>query len=144
MNITLYSNRSAPEVMSKNISAIETVSGHLNEACSVETPEVTLIYSSNALSANYLYIPAFSRYYYIRDKIIDGDTIRLVTEVDPLMSFQSGILNSEVIAERSSSTYDAYLNDPFVIGEVGYNYHTTAFPYTFANTGTYVVMTTGS
>lgn len=144
MNITLYANKSAPNVISKSIGAIETVSGHLNEACSVTSPSITLAYSSNALSANYLYIPAFSRYYYINDKVIDGDTITITAEVDPLMSFQSGVLNSQVIAERSSSNYDGYLNDPYVIGEVGYNYHTMAFPYTFANTGTYVVMTTGS
>lgn len=144
MQIVLYRNNDQHNVLSKSLTSIDTVTGHLNAPCSVENPTITFSYDVNLINANYAYIAAFDRYYYITGRVVDGDTIRVSMQVDPLMSFQSAILASDVIAERSSSTYDEYLSDPYVIGEVGYNYHTMAFPYTFNSGGTYVIITTGS
>lgn len=63
---------------------------------------------------NYVYIPAFGRFYYINKMIArERNMIEIYMQVDVLQSWKTGILNNEAILERSEqkSNVNAYFND---------------------------------
>ena len=111
MDLVLYKNLSDLNHISKNITALATVSALLKNETEITTPVVRLK-SAMPPGANYCYIPAFERYYYInKQNIIPGGINELTLQCDVLMSFKSTILNSTVIAERSTNHCNKSLPD---------------------------------
>lgn len=111
MNIILYNNSSDDNVISKNISAIKSVSATGFNASSVMNPEILLAYDSAIFSANYMYIDTYARYYYITDiTVIDGHRVQVTGRVDVLMSFD--VKSIECIAGRQSGAFNLYIPDP--------------------------------
>lgn len=111
MDIVLYKNLSDLNHISKNIIALATVSALMKNETEITAPVVRL---NSALppSANYCYIPAFERYYYInKQNIIPGGINELSLQCDVLMSFKATILDSTVIAERSTNHCNKSLPD---------------------------------
>lgn len=91
----------------------------LKETCGMLTP--IIIMSTNVIDKNYVYIPLFSRYYFITNiKRIDNDRIEISCKVDVLMSFKEDILKLKVIATRSSNNYNQYLLDKAIAVENDY------------------------
>lgn len=78
----------------------------------------TLILSNFDINAvNYFYIPTLKRYYYV---VPDGVTFSkpyyyVKLHVDVLMSFKEDINKTEVIADRSKSLWDMYIQDDELI-----------------------------
>lgn len=111
MEIVLYENLSDLNHISKNIIALATVSALLKNETEITAPVVRLK-SAMPPAANYCYIPAFERYYYInKQNIIPGGINELSLQCDVLMSFKSTILVSTVIAERSTNHCNKSLPD---------------------------------
>lgn len=87
----------------------------ITDATSLESPTILVDITADKLNRNYCYIQEFGRYYYLAETtVINGNHMEIVCKVDVLMSFQAAVLNAEVIAERSSSSYDNYMVDPVV------------------------------
>ena len=102
MDIVLYQNVSEPNVVSKYIAEVMTLTGTLRDASSVTNP-VIRIETNNPVSANYAYISEFGRYYYINDIIsLRTNLWELHLKVDVLMSFATGIKASIAIVEETS------------------------------------------
>lgn len=77
----------------------------IHEPCSVISPELTLYYDSenDYINANYLYIPEWNRYYFIKSKTVtSGQRVRIVCYIDVLMSFSDEIKQLECIVTRQS------------------------------------------
>lgn len=57
---------------------------------------------------NYLYIKKFKRYYYIRDIILVPEGVKLICEVDVLMSFKDGIRDCKafILRQENRKNYD--------------------------------------
>lgn len=111
MDIVLYNNLSDLNHISKNIIALATVSAMLKNETEITAPVVRLN-SAMPPAANYCYIPAFERYYYInKQNILPGGINELSLQCDVLMSFKSTILDSTVIAERSTNHCNKSLPD---------------------------------
>lgn len=111
MDIVLYNNLSDLNHISKNIIALATVSALLKNETEITAPVVRLN-SAMPPAVNYCYIPAFERYYYInKQNIIPGGINELSLQCDVLMSFKSTILDSTVIAERSTNHCNKSLPD---------------------------------
>lgn len=127
MNVTFYNNQSDNNVIDKSLSGIKSVGIVGFEESSVMTPSVLVRYDSSLFNANYFYIDAYSRYYYITDiEIIDGKRIRIKGRVDVLMSFD--VKSIECIAARQSGAYNLYIPDNEVT-RVAYNrIQTKEFP----------------
>ena len=102
MEIVLYQNVSEPNVVTKFIAEVTTLTGSLREASSVTNP-VIRVEMSNPVTANYAYISEFSRYYYINDIVcLRTNLWELHLRVDVLMSFASGIKASMAIVEETT------------------------------------------
>jgi hypothetical protein len=114
--VKLYNNSSDNRVVHKSISQIGTDrTCQISDECNIVNPRILLDAPGTYLSANYMYIPSFGRYYYIRNmNILNGNQVEIEGHCDVLMSFWNSIKNSQCTAGRSSSNYDDYIDDPMV------------------------------
>lgn len=113
MTVTLYNNSSDPRVLRKSISKIGSdLTVQITDNCSVENPVFRLAINDDKISANYLYVGKWKKYYYITSRdILNGKEVILNCHIDVLMSFKDSILNTNVICERSSSSVNKYIPD---------------------------------
>lgn len=111
MEVRLYNNASAHNVVHKSITLLRTMNGELKENCLLEKITMNITYFSDYYRCNYAYIPEFHRYYYINVALIEGDQVRLIMKSDALSSFYDGYKNSKIIARRSSSSVNPNIVD---------------------------------
>ena len=65
----------------------------------------------NTIKTNYVYIPDFSRWYYVVNTIMDGNIVRLYLHVDELASWKAEIQNSTQYVLRAAGESNTYLKD---------------------------------
>lgn len=83
---------------------------------SLTDPTIIVGTFENWNTVNYIYIPDFGRYYFVKDKReLQGGRIEYICHVDVLTTNQTGVLNLNAIVNRSSSNGNKYIVD----GEVG-------------------------
>lgn len=88
----------------------QTVEGKLLYNQSFLSP--SFLVSGNYSEYNYAYIPAFGRFYYIKDHTAEsGNMTRLDMQVDALQSFKDQILANNAVLERQESLNNAYFAD---------------------------------
>lgn len=148
MTINLYSQTIPINHMARNMTPVATLTGYLREGCSILNPDIKVEYNASYLGANYAQISDFGRFYYFREPpTIEGDTMILHLHSDALYNYRNIVLNSECIAERSSSRYNLKLKDSALLGETGYSYYSRSFAggYEFQpGAGKYVLCTGGA
>ena len=106
--------------VTKTYSGVATLNGALKDDTSVlnptiriDTKNVSFETGTNIFTANYAYIPAFGRYYHIKDIVCVNNTIFDISmHVDVLMSWNSGLLNAPCIVARNQNNFNLYLYDP--------------------------------
>ena len=107
MTIELKTCTSEPNAVSKTLASLMDLEGFLREESPISNPSImiesSLPIASNIVQANYAYIPAFSRYYFITEIThIRTHLWRLDMKCDVLMSFASSIGESAAIIEETS------------------------------------------
>ena len=114
--VKLYNNASDNRVVHKAITQIGTDrTCQITDNCDVTNPRIILDMKSGDISANYMYIADFNRYYYITGiTILNGNQTEITGHCDVLMSFWNSFKNSQCTAGRSSSNYDEYIDDPMI------------------------------
>lgn len=117
LTVTLYKNKSDKRVLSKTITdgiSIDNVL-LLDGNDSVLTPKL-IISGVNVSDYNYVYIPDFNRYYYIKSiDIVDNRRFSINCEVDVLMSFAADIKKLTVVSGKAASNYNKLLPDSLPI-----------------------------
>lgn len=144
IDITLYNNSSDNDEVHKRITSLTTRHCEIFEDCSIQRPRLKVAMGDNIINANYLYIPKFSRYYYIENmNIYDGAYVVIDARVDVLMSFWNSFKNSQCIAKRSSSNYDNMLEDTLIAKYPTSQYITRKFgtPFNPSDSGFNYVLT---
>lgn len=112
MDIILYNTTDDNRKMNKALTAIKTISIRLKDDTDIMHPVIELDAANLPPTANYCYIAAFNRYYYINQQGIKiGRDLTLTLAVDVLMSFKTTILNSRVIAAKSTNRCNKNLPD---------------------------------
>lgn len=111
--INLYTNYSESNKVDKSIDLVESYTGVLRAECSIIDPKILIECDITLLArCNYLSIPSFRRYYYIRDMVsVREGLVELTCHVDVLMSFASAIKSNRAIIKRSATEWNLYLND---------------------------------
>lgn len=147
MQIILYKNTRPSRNIARTLTSPLTLSGEPRSADNMDilNPEIVIQYNSAVLSGyNFAYIPDFGRYYFINDFRIIGRTILLSMHVDVLYTYRGAVLNSQCIAERSSSNYELMLEDTAVSAVAGYDIFSRSLPYAFRpDQGIYVLAVAG-
>lgn len=109
---TFYHNTSDKNVMYKNISEILTAPITPTGDVNIFTPAISIDYVSDILTSNYMYISAFSRYYYINNVSLQiGKKLFVTGYVDVLMSFADEIQNAFVNVCRAQNPANRDLSD---------------------------------
>ena len=108
MELILYMNKSARNVLNKDLARVHRLEGGFNQSTSLLRPEFKVDNNIQPNSFNYMYIPEFHRYYYcdVSTKSGNGSFGCWITgEVDVLMSYKEAILSSQVEVTECSQ-YD--------------------------------------
>lgn len=145
MQVILYNNASAHNVVHKQKTQIRVMNGELKENCMMEKITMNITYFSDYYKCNYAYIAEFHRYYYINVALIEGNMVRLIMQSDALSSFYDGYKNSKIIARRSSSSVNPNIVDtasPFK-PQPKIIHRKTSFGFTPTSSGYCYVLTMG-
>ncbi len=98
-----------------NITGLTPTQAKLKAPCTILKPVIELKVApenqGSWLSANYVYIPDFNRYYYIVNTVFDGSLVILSLAVDYLASWKSQITSSSQYVLRAASQYDGTIRD---------------------------------
>lgn len=115
MNIVFYTNHSDPRTLNKSLTELSTHDIKLLKPTNIMHPQLDLA-TQIPPEANYCYIEALGRYYYINAQtIIPGKINTTMLDVDVLMSFKSIINSSYVISNRSTNKPNKLLPDSLPI-----------------------------
>lgn len=144
MEIVLYVTGSEKHAIHKNLqNGIEFI-GSLRGESSVINP-VVLIEMENPSQYNYCFIPEFDRYYFITDiTSVRTGLWRISCSVDVLMSFQTQILNLDVIiSDDTSPDMETYMNGEQWKATVKTKTDVIVFPNGLLDSGEYILITSG-
>jgi hypothetical protein len=144
MDITLYVNNSEVNKIGKNLTNALTLSGTLREQTNVIEPDI-LITMGNPTEYNYVYIPLFKRYYFIKDiTSVRNGLWRLHLTVDTLETYKNEILNCSCILDNTNATgLDNYLTGRNWIAKVKDKTEIKTFPNGLLDTGEFILITAG-
>lgn len=113
-SLNLYQNTAEQERVDKSsyLTYIDTLNGVLREECSIINPSILIEYTGTLPTFNYIHIPIFQRYYYVRNIIsVRKNLWRIDCSVDVLMTYNSGIRNLEAYIGRQEFDYNNELID---------------------------------
>ena len=113
MNIQIGTTTSEKNRLNKNFSVIASLDGELTEDSNIVNPSILVNYNNSYATANYVYIPVWSRYYYITDITVVNGMMRIAMHCDVLKSFATDIRNSSATITRSNYKNE-YIRDNLV------------------------------
>ena len=112
MDIQLLQTTDPPNKLNKAVSEVATITVTLKDNTDYVTPVIRLSPSYIETAFNYVYIPAFGRYYFLNGKgVLVGKLVEYTLRVDVLMSWKTSINDSTVIASRSTNNGNKLLPD---------------------------------
>lgn len=136
VEIKLYTITDSIDTITKTLPTPTILNGSIKDDGSVSIDNPTVLLATAALpAANYMYISAFDRYYYITTRRVVRTGLLEITGVsDPLMSFADQIRSSPAIADRSADIdrTNAYIYDaqqPRQVNRVTTSYQLGVFDY---------------
>lgn len=141
MIVNLYNNESPTNKISKNITLLSALSGELRGETNIVNP-IVRVYATAFPAFNYARIPAFDRYYYLRDvRQVRTDIWELSLESDPLMSFDLSDV-AGVLVEGSAGGSD-YLEHRHFVRNVKTKTNILNFSGGLLENGEYILITAG-
>ena len=141
MYVSFYKCADDPKKVNKSLTSIGTLSNitiNPTDTMSMTKPVLVMAYDSKYLTANYVYISEFDRYYHCSVSIAPGRRCIVNCVVDPLYTFRSGLLNIPVTVIRSESAGINYVPDKqlpvdpsrFQLIGIGQGYFQNPFSFT--------------
>lgn len=145
MEVEIYTNNSADNVVTKNITLITTLSGTLRKECSMLDPVIEVQGMSNATAAicNYAKIASFGRYYFVKNITLKGNLWVLTMHVDVLSSFQTPLKSLDAVIARQENRYNLYLRDGYFKTYANSHISVEKFPAAF-DTQQFIFAVSGS
>ena len=148
-NITLYENKSANNVINKDLVEKVTYSGTLRDECSITNPVIRFNVNvegdiDDLKRVNYMYIPKFGRYYFINDLVsVRTDIMEIHARVDVLKTYWSSFKNDYALTKSCQDRYNLYLNDGRLKASSVPTVVTKNFPQGFGGSYNFVLVVAG-
>ena len=146
MEITLYKTSEENNKIDKTLSEPYKMIGSLRNESSVIRPSI-LVEVENPTNYNYMYIPDFGRYYFIKEMTsVRTNLWRLDCEVDVLKSYANEIKTLTVIIDKNKdySRTNQYLDDGSFIIENKNTIEIKNVSNGFNDEASYVLVTAGA
>lgn len=113
MNVKFYNCSSDPAVLNKYLTGELVLSCQVTDSLDYENPTLLLDLTQAKISKNYALMEG--RYYFLEEpEIINGHHVEIKAHIDDLMTHKAAILNAQIIADRSSSSFEYYMEDPMI------------------------------
>ena len=113
MEIRLCTNMSENNKVGKTIIELTRVEAQLKDSTSTINP-VLLYAGEYPLRCNYVYIPAFQRWYFVNNiTSVRNNLWEISCHVDVLESFKDSIKAQTAVVSRQENKWNLYLNDGF-------------------------------
>lgn len=145
MNVQLYLNTSETNVIGKTLSAVgNTRACKLKESTSIIHPTIIVNDTiANLSGGNYMYIPAFNRFYYVTDMVQNQGMTEIQLRCDVLESHKAGIRACSAVIARQENSFNRKLDDPLF--RVYQNYHVITQRFSGSGFGQagYILVTAG-
>ena len=111
MECILYKTTSNEKTLHKELTQVATIGVEWKSDTDILHP--TVILGGSLPKANYLYIPTFGRYYFIKNMKVDSgrNVIEIECEVDVLMSYADKLSQLSCVMKRQANIYNTYLAD---------------------------------
>lgn len=113
MNIILYKTNSPKNAVNKTLTQIASINGESNESIGDINTSFILssAYITNVQNSNYLYSGITGKYYFITEKEIKNQTIKIIAHEDVLMSLKTQLLSNTCTISRNENVSNSYLLD---------------------------------
>lgn len=115
MTITLMQNESEPEKIGKSLATIATLTGSFKSETSIIDPVILIsgaVSTPALVQSNYMYIPDFMRYYFIRNiRSIRTTLWEISAHVDVLETYKEPIKAQTAVIRRQENRFNLYLDD---------------------------------
>lgn len=113
MNVKFYNCSSDPAVVNKYLTGEIVLPCQVTDSLDFENPTLLLDLTQSKISKNYALMEG--RYYFLEEpEIINGHHVEIQAHIDDLMTHKAAIMNTQIIADRSSSNYENYMEDGMV------------------------------
>lgn len=144
--ITLYENASEDNRVTKALTQRLSINGTLKENTSIINPAILIRATMAQITqCNYFHIPAFGRYYFLRDVISrTNNLVEIQGHVDVLQSFQAQIKGNRAVISAQENNWNLYLNDGSIRVYQKTLCGTLAFPNALPSDYSYVLLLAGS
>ena len=146
-NITLQSNTSENNCVTKTLTTVMSIDGTLREDCSIINPEIVIASDLASVSAaNYCTITEFGRSYFINDMVSLANGLTLLScHVDVLSSFASEIKANTGIVKRQekADVFNLYINDNSLVAYQNPYVLTEPFPSGFTGASFIMIIAGG-
>ena len=112
MDVYIYKNTDDKRKLNKTLSVQRSVIADIKGTCSITAP--TLILSYQGVDFNYIFVPTWSRYYFVTDiAVTTGGRVEVRCKVDVLMSNIDEILNLNclILRQENETLCNKYLVD---------------------------------
>lgn len=109
MTITVYTCDDDPRTINKSFgSGIEISGVRIKDDTSILNPVLDIAYNSshNIFTKNYVYIPEFSRYYFIDNIVVSENRVFIHCRVDVLKSYENDIMAIKAFVMRQKRGND--------------------------------------
>lgn len=114
MEIKLYKTVSERVRIVKQITDELVLTGSLRDQSSIITPTFAL--ETNPIGYNYAYIPAFQRYYYIKNIVaVRKQLFQLQLKCDVLMSYKDEIYAMQALINREETPDTTYVDGNYIV-----------------------------
>lgn len=137
VTLELYKVTNQPNELTKTLNNSVIVNGSFRSE--IDSMDVIVEIESNTYDFNYVYIPSLNKYYFLQNLIhVNAKIIRTQLHCDVLMTYKTDILASYGLVIQGGTINPYYSS---IESESRQAIRRFAFPYTFNNTGNYVLVT---
>lgn len=118
MIVSLMINGDDVRTLNKSPTVLKQVNAELYDDCSIINPRLKVEWFENIANVNYMFIPDFRRFYFVKPITVTGGAAMIEGESDPLMSFINEIQDIPAICIRDSrlnqkgSVRSSWIEDP--------------------------------
>jgi len=148
VTITFYKIADDKRQVSKTLNSTTKIKdsiGVIKTDCSIMEPRIEMAYDSQLITANYMYISDFGRYYYITKIDTGAQRLYIESKIDVLQTYATQIKELDCIVARQEAENKSqlYLNDGIWKNLQIKQTVPLAFPKSFDKDGSFVFVTGG-
>ena len=137
VTLELYKVTNQPNELTKTLNNAVIVNGSFRSE--IDSMDVIVEIESNTYEFNYIHIPSLNKYYFLQNIIhVNAKIIRMQLHCDVLMTYKTDILASYGLVIQGGTINPYYSS---IDSDSRQTIRRVTFPYTFNNTGNYVLVT---